>query len=186
MTVDALSVPSASTPPAHARPSRIRKLIEDRFISRRSVLKGVLTTGMVLGITALDLLPGRNDAQARLRGYDPWEYWSDCHDYSTSSRRANWRWCNPDAARLSERFCKSDYDRHRTGGEWRDDCEFEDYRRDYRCWNLSDSTVINAWIWRRGQSGGDKPSVVCSDGRTYVYNDCGYDYHYKSVCRRFL
>jgi len=186
MPRDLLTIPSASSPPAGATPSSMRLLIEKRFLTRRGVLKGMVTTGMVLGIAALDLLPGRHNAEARRRGEDPWEYWSHCSDYSTSTRRVNWKGCNPDAARVSERYCKSEWDRHRTGGERRNDCEYEDYRRDYRCWNLSDSTVINAWIWRRGQTGGNKPSVMCSDGKTYVLNSCGSDYHFKSACRRYL
>jgi hypothetical protein len=186
MPLDISAIPSASTPPSDATPSRVRKLIEERFLTRRSIFKGALTAGVVLGIAALDFLPGHNVAQARRRGEDPWEYWSHCADYSTSTRRANWRWCNPASAAVGEWWCKTYYDRHRTLGRQRTGCHYEDYRRDYRCWNLSDSTVINAWIWRRGQSGGDKPSVVCSDGKTYVFNSCGDDYHYKSVCRRYL
>ncbi|MEQ7125191.1 hypothetical protein ABN034_11785 [Actinopolymorpha sp. B11F2] len=179
-------IPSASTPPANATPSAVRKLIMDRVLTRRSVLRGVLTTGMVLGISALDLLPGRNRAEAWLYGSHPWQIWTHCADYSTSTRRTNWRWCNPASARVSSRFCQRAYNRHRTDGERRTDCEYEDFRRDYRCWNLSDSRVINAWVWRRGQTGGDIDSVICSDGRTYVYNSCGSDYEYKSVCRRYL
>ena len=186
MRAEIASIPSASAPPADATPSRVRGIIERRWITRRSILKGVLTSGMVLGLTTLDLLPGRNLAQARRAGGDPWEYWSHCRDYSTSTRRANWRWCNPDAARVSERYCKTDINRHRTGSRRRDSCELEDYRRDYRCWNLSDTTVINAWVWRRGQSGGNKPSVICSDGKTYIIDSCGDDYHYNSACRRYL
>lgn len=188
MTAAIPVVPSASTPPANATPSAVRKLIEREHINRRSLLKGVLTTGMVLGLSALDLLPGRREAQASRHGGDPWEYWSNCHDYSTSSRRADWRWCNPDAARVSGRYCKSSIKRHRTAvdGRWRDECEYEDYRIDFRCWNLSGTQVINAWVWRRGQSGGDLPSVICSDGKTYVLNECGPDYHYKSACREYL
>jgi hypothetical protein len=184
MSVD--TIPSASTPPPDASPSRIRRLIADRFLTRRSVLRGVFATGMVLGISALDLLPGRNPAAAQLYGSDPWQIWTHCADYSTSTRRTNWRWCNPASARISSRFCHPSYLRHRTDGKQRGSCDYEDYRRDYRCWNLSDSRVINAWVWRRGQTGGNIDSVACSDGKTYVHNNCGSDYEYKSVCRRFL
>ncbi|GAA2759116.1 hypothetical protein [Actinopolymorpha rutila] len=182
------TIPSASTPPENATPSAVRKLIERDHINRRSLLKGVLTTGMVLGLSALDLLPGRNPALAGRYGGAPWEYWNNCHDYSTSTRRADWRWCNPDAARVSGRYCKTNIKRHRTAvdGRRRNGCEYEDYRIDFRCWNLAGTQVINAWVWRRGQSGGNLPSVICSDGKTYVLNDCGPDYHYKSACREYL
>lgn len=186
MPLDLATIPSASRPPAGATPSPVRRLIEERFLSRRSILKGIVTSGMVLGIAALDLLPGRNNAEAHIVGRAPWQWWHHCADYTTASRRTNWKWCNPDAARVSERYCKSDYNRHRTAHEQVSSCEVEAYRRDYRCWNISDTKVINAWVWRRGQTGGDRPDVICSDGKTYVLNDCGSDYSYKSACRRYL
>lgn len=187
MELDARAIPHASRPPVDSTPSRIRRVLEKQFVRRRTVLQSVLGAGMVVGLTALDLLPGRNSASAEIKGTHPWRWWSHCNDYSRNSdgKRTSWRRCNPGgSADVSGRYCHPTRYRHRVDSARFNACEYDTFHWAARCNNLNDSVIINAWVWKRGQSGGDLQGATCSDGWTHVENRCGDDYDYNTACMK--
>lgn len=179
-------IPSLTVRPAGAAPSRMGELLQSRAVGRRGIMKGVAGAAMVLGIGALDLIPGQNNAYASRKGRRPWEYWSRCRDYN--SWPSDWKWCNPDSARVSGSYCQARHrNRHRTDVVDRDGCHWTNYNKAMRC--IGDNGAkINAWRWHRSEGPNTGPrSVSCSDGRVYyqVHPSCRTR-TYKSTCRHYL
>lgn len=179
MSLTAAEIPSADTSPPIPVESEIRPLIVRHVAGRRSVLRGITMTGMVVGLAALDLIPWGHKAHAA----PPYSTWTHCRQYGgkTGNPQTDWRWCNPSAADVSSRYCAGN-GYHRTDRLRIDNCIHEEYRIAYRCY----PGPRNAWEWRKDGEGLEPPNVRCSDGTVYVRDRCGDDYSYKSGCKKSL
>ncbi|WUH99507.1 hypothetical protein OHR68_39470 [Spirillospora sp. NBC_00431] len=180
-------IPSLTVEPADAEPSAVRNFIEVQVIGRRRLLQSLAGAAMVLGVSTLDLLPGRNPAHAALKGSSPWQYWSRCTDYNTFP--ADWKKCNPDAAKVGAGYCQSRHkNRHRTDYVENSACSWKNYNKAFRCTGDSGRT-INAWRWYKWEGPNTGPrSVSCSDGKVYYRsgNSNCRTKSFKSTCRHYL
>ena len=172
-------IPDLDIAPSDARRSGAARAIRKANMNRRSVMKGILGTGMVLGVASLDLLPRWNSASA---GPPPWPTWDHCNDYNTWP--VDWRKCNPDDADVSTDYCSQGY--HRRDSVRIDSCRIRDYRRNDRCYG-DDMTLKNAWVWKQNNVDPEPPDVRCSDGKTFVLDECRFtESSWKSTCKKFL
>jgi hypothetical protein len=161
-------IPSIDIAPADPSPSEVGHLIR-KSATRRTVLKGIMGTGMVVGMSALSLLPGGRKA------YAAYSTWGHCRDYPSS-----WIGCaGYDPGYLGSRFCETSgtnkgYHLSRTGPA----CDVTEYTV-----RLTSCNGRNAWVWRRGQTGGSTADHRCSDGWTHWDPCSGTRVSHKSVCK---
>lgn len=186
------SIPDASASPDVFVGSEIRRQIASSQVTRRRVLKAIFATGMVVGISAIDLLPVGRKAYGDPD--DPYSTWHECSDYNAvdTSSDNDWRWCNPDGSsegHIDEAYC-ADNGYHRIDTT-RYECGTglvytQDYRIAYRC--TGDNGVDkNAWEWRRNGVEPEPRAVRCSDGKVFWSNECtGKEGNYNSTCKRWI
>jgi len=169
MSLAANSIPSADVALGDRSPSEIAHQIRKTTANRRTVLRGVVGTGMVVGIAALGLLPGGRKA------YAAYSTWTHCNQYSSS-----WIGCaGYDPGYLGSSYCQPSgtnkgYHRSAVSGC----CECTHYTV-----RLTSCKERNAWEWRRGQTGGSTASHRCSDGYTHWVPCGGSRVTHKSVCK---
>ncbi|MFI6321044.1 hypothetical protein ACIBG8_26140 [Nonomuraea sp. NPDC050556] len=155
MRLDA--IPSAETAPEGAIPSRVRSLIPDAPLSRRTLMRGLL-----VGAIAATLVPFEWMLSRRAANAGPTSEWtaSNCRDAypgGYDEEPNNWWWGGPAACfggyRIGSYPCSGGY--HFEGWRGYDD-EGYTSNRATTCSNR------NAWRWTAGST------YRCSDAHTYT------------------
>lgn len=182
-------IPDVTQRPDNMQPSHIRSKIPTAMVGRRAVLRGMLGTGMAVGIGALDLFPFGRKAYAVLPST-----WQHCaaYDFTDKSDDNDWRWCNPNGSasgHIGNSWC-NDNGYHRID-DIVNSCERTYYRRENRC-EGDTGEHRNAWEWHISDGGsnpGDPANVRCSDGKTHAEYPCDNpprEFTFNSTCKQSL
>ncbi|MCG5212087.1 hypothetical protein [Streptosporangium sp. KLBMP 9127] len=167
------TIPTMDAPPLGAVPSRVRTVIGDSPVARRTLLKGLVVSAVAATLVPFDWVFSRRAARAD----GPTSEWTapNCRDaYSEgyTEMRANW---GPGPAvcyggwRVGDYPCNEDQ-RHFEGSRSSSDGEemFSAYRIDSAC---GETSTRNAWRWSNAGN-----TYRCSDAVTTVTWTDGSEY----------
>jgi hypothetical protein len=154
-------VPDVDAPPARRARSEVVRDLRRLEVSRRSVLRGAVTSAMAASLATVGQLPTARRAVAGPNTV--YSSWSNCSYYFSNPTEI----CSPTSDLIHASYCNN-------VGYHRDDsskigCYYRNYDVRFAC------NTRNAWHWAAARK-------RCSDGSVYV-NDCGDTWRTNTICR---